>query len=163
MVTSVQRNGFDIITVVLGADTKKIRTIDSIELIEYIYSNYEMINLENLVEKEFDNWSKINEKRIVIYKGKKESANIKLEDYRYKLYPVKKDYIKDIKIIIENVKTYFEAPVYKQTQIANVRVKIGDIEIMNIPIIINESIERKEIKDYILECLKGFRSINYLG
>ena len=40
LVTSVNRNNFEIITVVLGADTKKIRTADSIKLIEYAYKNY---------------------------------------------------------------------------------------------------------------------------
>lgn len=156
LVTSVERNGFNIITVVLGADTKKVRTRDSIKLIEYIYSNYEVVNLENLIGEEFNNWSKINKKRIAIYKGKKESVDIKLEDYKYKFYPVKKDYIKDIKITIENLKTYFEAPVYKKAQVGNVKVQIGDIEIMNIPITINENIQRKMVKDYILECLRSF-------
>ena len=33
LITSVERDGFNIITVVLGADTKKIRTKDSINLI----------------------------------------------------------------------------------------------------------------------------------
>ena len=40
LVTSVSRNDFEIITVVLGADTKKIRTQDSIKLIEYAYKEY---------------------------------------------------------------------------------------------------------------------------
>ena len=63
LVTSVERDGFNIITVVLGADTKKFRTKDSISLIEYVYSNYELVNLEELINQKFDEWSKINESK----------------------------------------------------------------------------------------------------
>ena len=43
LVTSVTRDDFDIITVVLGADTRKIRTQDTIKLVEYTYKNYKLI------------------------------------------------------------------------------------------------------------------------
>ena len=46
LVTSTKRNGHEIICVVLGADTKKIRTTDSIKLIEYAFSSYEYINIK---------------------------------------------------------------------------------------------------------------------
>ena len=45
LVTACKREDLDIITVVLGADTKKYRTSDSIKLIEYAYKNYEVIDL----------------------------------------------------------------------------------------------------------------------
>ena len=45
LVTSVNRDGMNIITVVLGADTKKDRTNDSVKLIEYAYKNYTIYNL----------------------------------------------------------------------------------------------------------------------
>jgi len=53
LVTSVSRNDFDIIVVVLGADTKKIRTSDSIKLIEYTYKIFEMFDLQKFIEEEF--------------------------------------------------------------------------------------------------------------
>ena len=154
LVTSTLRNGFNIITVVLGADTKKIRTTDSIKLIEYAYSNYELVNLEELINKEFEEWKKINEKRIYIYKGKKDNITTKLEDYKYKIYPVKKENIKDITIEIENLQTYFEAPIYKDTKVANLILNIDNKELMRIEITTNENIERKGIKAYIVEFLE---------
>ena len=156
LVTSVERNGFNIITVVLGADTKKIRTKDSISLIEYIYSKYELVNIEEIIKEEFDKWSKINKNRIYIYKGKNNNVDIKLDEYMYKIYPVKKDSLKDININFEEIHTYFEAPVYKNTKIGNLKVQIGSLEIMNIEIRINKNIERKGIKDYVLEILKDY-------
>lgn len=155
LVTSVDRDGFNIITVVLGADTKKIRTKDSIKLIEYIYSNYELVNLEELINKEYSKWIRANKSRINIYKGKSNNVKIKLENYKYKIYPIKKENIKDIKIKIENVETNFEAPIYKGTKIANLKVNIGEKELMDIKVLINEDIERKEIGDYLFKCLES--------
>ena len=155
LVTSVERNEFNIITVVLGADTKKIRTQDSIKLIEYIYSNYELVNLEELINKEYNSWLEINKNRIDVYKGKTSNVKIQLEEYKYKTYPVKKDVIKDIKVEIDNIQTHFEAPLYKNTQTAKLSVSIGKSELMNIKILINENIERMDIKDYIFKCLES--------
>ena len=46
LVTSTTRNNWQIISVVLGADTKKHRTKDSIELIEYTFDNYKQVNIK---------------------------------------------------------------------------------------------------------------------
>ena len=88
LVTSVERNGFNIITVVLGANTKKIRTRDSINLIEYIYKNYELVKLEELINKEFLEWNRINSNRIVVNKGIKKELKIGLSNMQYKFYPL---------------------------------------------------------------------------
>lgn len=155
LVTSVNRDGFNIITVVLGADTKKFRTKDSISLIEYIYSNYELVNLEKLINEKFDEWCRINEKRIYIYKGKKNNITTKLEDYRYKIYPLKRDNVKDVNIEIKNTQINFEAPISDNVKVGDLVLNIGEEELMDIKILTNENIERKEIKDYILECLES--------
>lgn len=155
LVTSVEREGFNIITVVLGADTKKIRTKDSIKLIEYIYSNYELVNLEEIIKEEFDNWSKINKNRIYIYKGKSNNVDIRLDDYIYKIYPVKKDRVKDISIEFSDLNIYFEAPLYQGVKIGDLVLSIGKEELMTIKIVTNESVERKGIKEYVFECLRN--------
>lgn len=155
LVTSVERDGFSIITVVLGADTKKIRTKDSIDLIEYIYSNYELVDLEKIIKEEYENWSNINKKRINIYKGKKNNIEVGIGEIKYRIYPVKKDEIKYIRIVIDNCKTKFEAPVYRGTEVTNMHVNIGNKEIMNIEILTKENVARKEVGDYFLECLKN--------
>lgn len=155
LVTSVQRDGFNIITVVLGADTKKVRTSDSIKLIEYIYSNYELVNLEQLINQKFDEWRIINEKRIYIYKGKEDNVKVNLEECKYKFYPVEKENIKDISVEIKNVQTYFEAPVTEGEEVGDLNLSIGDKKLMNVKILTNKGVERKGIKDYIFECLEN--------
>lgn len=154
LVTSVERDNFNIITVVLGADTKNIRTKDSINLIEYTYSNYQLVNLEELIDEEYEKWSRVNKKRISVYKGLEDSVDFKLCEYEYKIYPIKMEDIKNIHIEIENIKTYFEAPVYINTEIACISVKIKDTELMNIKILTSENINRKNPKEYFLKCLE---------
>ncbi len=153
LVTSVNRDDFNIITVVLGADTKNDRTKDSINLIEYTYSNYSLVNIEELINEKYEEWCKVNEKRIYVDKGKKNSISTELEEIQYSIYPVKEEDIKDIQIAIENINTYFEAPVGKDNLVAKLTVSIGEKEIMNLSILTNEEVAKKDIKDYLIECL----------
>lgn len=161
LVTSVERDKFNIITVVLGADTKKIRTKDSINLIEYIYSNYELVNIQELINNEFVNWLNINKNRIEVNKAKNNIIKIGLEEIKYKTYPIKKESIKDIEINIENINMCFEAPVYKGTNIAVLKVNIKNKELINLKIFINNNIERKNWKDYFKECIQSIQRVQH--
>ena len=53
LISSAKSNNLDIIVIVLGADTKKIRTTDSIKLINYTFENYETINLADLINQKY--------------------------------------------------------------------------------------------------------------
>lgn len=149
LVTSASRNGFDIIVVVLGADTKKQRTRDSIKLIEYTYKNYELVDLKERIETEFEEWRKINEKRVKIYKGTKKHIETKLGEIKYEKYPIRKEMVDDIWIDI-NYKNYFEAPVMENKKIGKMQIGIDSTEIMNVDIINKNQIERKGIWDYFV-------------
>ena len=74
LVTSIKRGNMDIISVVLGADTKKDRTKDSIEIIEYAYANYKIVDLTQNIENEFAEWEKQN--KIETIKGNSKYVNI---------------------------------------------------------------------------------------
>lgn len=149
LVTSASRNGFDIIVVVLGANTKKQRTRDSIKLIEYTYKNYELVDLKERIETEFEEWRKINEKRVKIYKGTKKHIETKLGEIKYEKYPIRKEMVDDIWIDI-NYKDYFEAPVMENKKIGKMQIGIDSTEIMNVDIINKNQIERKGIWDYFV-------------
>lgn len=58
LVSSCRRNDLDIIVVVLGADTKKNRTQDSYNLINYIYGTYKYINVLSTIETAFSDYTK---------------------------------------------------------------------------------------------------------
>ena len=69
LVTAVKRENLDLIIVVLGADTRKDRARDTVKLIEYACNKYEVLNVEEAVEKEFELWKQINQNRIYINKA----------------------------------------------------------------------------------------------
>ena len=58
----------DIIVVVLGADTKKQRTRDSINIINYIYKNFEYANISEYAQKSFEEYKKHYISSVNLYK-----------------------------------------------------------------------------------------------
>ena len=156
LVTSVNRNGFEIIVVVLGADTKKIRTKDSIKLIEYTYKNYELKNLEELVQNEYKEWCSLNKKRIYVYKGVKTNPEVVLKELKYKIYPV----LKNANIIIDSeVNTNYEAPLERDAEVGKITVEIEGNTIEEIKIKTKEEIKRKDIKEYFIEFMELFKQV----
>lgn len=154
LVTSVNRNDFEIITVVLGADTKKIRTADSINLIEYAYENYKYLNIEDIVNEKFGNWKEINKKRIQVEKGKNKTVVLKLRKIKNKVIPVKKSDIDNINIEI-NCLYYLKAPIGKGDVIGNLKITLNEEVVEVVDIVNNEEIKKKDRKDYFLEFLKS--------
>lgn len=154
LVTSVNRNNFEIITVVLGADTKKIRTSDSIKLIEYAYKNYTKINIEDIVKEKFDTWKSINEKRIQIEKGKCESVKLEIKEVKNKIIPIKNENIDNVDIEI-NCLYYLIAPVEKGTVIGNLKITLNGEVIEVVDIVNIEELEKKDRFDYFFEFLKS--------
>ena len=153
LVTAYKSGDLDIITVVLGADTKKIRTTDSINLIEYAYKNYQVINLKEIVQEKFERWKQLNEKRIYINKGKSNTIHIELEEMKNKTMAIKNTDIDSITIEI-NCLYYFEAPVEEKTTVGNVKIKLKDETIGTLTILSKENIEKKDIKDYFIDFLE---------
>ena len=152
LVTACKRDNLDIITVVLGADTKKIRTLDSIKLIEYAYKNYEVIDIKKNIKEQFENWKYLNEKRIYINKAKQKNINLEIENLDYSKIAVKKTEIDNIKIEINSL-YYLEAPVEEGKIIGSAKVQINEKTIANLNIKNKQMIEKKNIFDYFIDFL----------
>ena len=138
----------------LGADTKKIRTADSINLIEYAYENYKYLNIEDIVNEKFGNWKEINKKRIQVEKGKNKTVVLKLRKIKNKVIPVKKSDIDNINIEI-NCLYYLKAPIEKGDVIGNLKITLNGEVVEVVDIVNNEEIKKKDRKDYFLEFLKS--------
>ncbi|MCI9038776.1 MAG: D-alanyl-D-alanine carboxypeptidase [Clostridia bacterium] len=152
LVTACKRGDLDIITVVLGADTKKIRTQDSIKLIEYIHKNYQVVDLEKILKEKFENWKLLNEKRIYINKGKTKQIQIELEEMPYKMMTIKNTEVDNIDLEINSL-YYLEAPVQEKQTIGNVKIQLKDKTIGTLSIQNQKVIQKKEIKDYFMDFL----------
>lgn len=155
LVTAIKRGNLDVICIVLGADTKKIRTTDSVKLIEYTFSNFENINIEAQIQEEFNNWKSINLNRISIEKGIKNDINIKLGEYNLKEYPIEKGKQNEISIDI-NGNLNLIAPIKDNTKIGEVTVSYENHIILKIDILTAEAVRKKRIVDYILEMSKNY-------
>lgn len=153
LVTEVKRGDMDIITVVLGADTKKDRTKDSIKLIEYAYSNFEMVNIEEKIFEEFTNWKNINENRIEIIKAKQSKLSLALGEISLTNMAIKSTDIDKIEYEINTI-TQIEAPVEQYKKIGTMIVKLNEEIIESIDIITTRKIEKKGVWDYIKEELE---------
>ncbi len=90
LVSSCKRDNMDIIVVVLGADTKKMRTKDSYNLINYIFKNFAYINVLPTIQEAFNEYILYNSKKFVL---EKTSTNpiLELETLSNYNFPLKLD------------------------------------------------------------------------
>lgn len=158
LVTACKRNNIDIICVVLGADTKKFRTQDSIKLINYIFENFESVNIKNLIENEFENWEKENLHNFIVNKGTSQEINLTLENSNISYIPIRKDLINSLEFII-NCQTKFEAPIYQDTQIGSITVTCNKDTIADIKIYTTSTINKKSPILYFLYFIKNIRDL----
>ena len=158
LVTACKRNNIDIICVVLGADTKKFRTQDSIKLINYIFDNFQPVNIKELIENEFKNWKNENLNKIIINKGVSKNIELNLDTSDISYIPIRKDLIEHINISID-CKTYFEAPLYNNIEIGNVKVSWGESNILDSKIYTASKIDKKSAYSYFLYFIKNFNTI----
>lgn len=149
LVTAVKRGNLELICVVLGADTKKNRTRDSIHLIEHVYKNYRMESIEDKIKEQFHEWKKINEKRIIIHKGIQENPDCILGNILYKEYPFKKEDMNKLEFDFYNIE-WMEAPVEGNKKVGEMTVKLDNKILFSIPIWNKKTVEKKKIKDYFV-------------
>lgn len=161
LVSSCKRDDLDIITVIIGADTTKQRTADTIKLINYAYENYEIINIKEIVEEKYSEWKAINQGRIYVNKGVKNQVELYLEDLDFETMAVKKDEIDKIEIEVNSI-FYLEAPVEEGRIIASLKIKLNE-EVIDVLDIYNKTeIRKKEMQDYLIEFMECINKVKIL-
>ena len=155
LVTACKRDDLDVITLIIGANTTKQRTSDTIKLIQYAYNNFEIVNIKEIINNKFEQWREINEGRIYVNKGIKKQLELYLEEMEFETMAVEKENVDKIDIEVNSI-FYLEAPVAKHQIIGNLQVIVNNekIDILNIYAI--EEIRKKEMKDYLLEFLEVY-------
>lgn len=156
LVTETKRNNMDIITIVLGADTKKDRTKDSANLIEYTFSKYKMYNLEEQIIEEFNKWKNINEKRILIIKGKTSNPKLALGTIEKATIPICDNDKIEYSI---NALTEVEAPVEQWNVMGTLTVKLNGEILENIDIVNVNEVQKRDWKDYFKIVLNRFENM----
>lgn len=158
LVTACKRNNIDIICVVLGADTKRFRTIDSIKLINYIFNNFVVYDLESFVNKNFEDWKKDNLNTFIINKGLSQDVLLNIENLYISKVPIRKDLINSFEMKVECQK-YFKAPVKGNSSIGNIVISNSGKEIAKCNISIMNNIDKKNSSYYFIYLLKNISSI----
>lgn len=155
LVTSVKRGNMDIISVVLGADTKKDRTRDSIKIIEYTYANYKILDVSKNIENAFNDWKEKN--LIEIVKGEDKYLNVELKNFNNNSIPVNNQNINDIDVIIDGYKI-LDAPISKGEKVGELKLIVGNEIRINIDVVASETINKKDEKAYFIELLSNINN-----
>lgn len=157
LVTSCKRNNFDIICIVLGCDTKKQRTLDSINLINYTFNNFTQINIKSIILDNFEKWKKENLSAFKINKASSSNFDLYLDEST----------IPSNIIVVENTKkekistpiqytNHFDSPLYKDTIIGKMNINIDNETIFDINILTANTIKRKNVFYYMFFIAKNY-------
>lgn len=158
LVTACKRNDMDIICVVLGCDTKKFRTSDSIKLIEYAFNNFEYVNIKDKIDKELEFWKNENENYFYINKGISSDLKIKYSELDTPIIPINKNEISSINVNIY-MNSLLESPVHTDDIIGKIEVTSNNTSILNCNILANNTIKKKNFLDYNIDFFKHYSNI----
>ena len=160
LVTACKRKDLDIICVVLGCDTKKDRTKDSINLINYIFNNYSLIGIKNIIETKVDEWNLNNNNYFTINKGLCQNLEIKTNESQipYEYIAINNSNIEKVAISIK-VNPYIDAPVSSGCTVGKVEIAIPQSSSFSVDLVSFNSISRKNIYYYMNMFLKDYFSL----
>lgn len=158
LVTACKRGDMDIICVVLGCDTKNFRSSDSTKLINYAFDNFQYINIEDLINVEFNKWKEENPNYFDIEKGTSQDLQISILKPDTPIIPIKKDEISSLKVDFY-INNELSAPVYTNTNVGKFRVYTSLKTILEGDIVSNQDINKKDIFYYFKDFLKNYSII----
>lgn len=148
LVTACKRDDKDIICVVLGADTKKFRTQDSIKLLNYALNNFTYVDINKIIEDEFNRWVENNNEYFNIYKGISNNLSLSCPKLEYDKIPVKIEDKNKIKVCI-NCNSNLVAPVFENEKVGTLSVMVNNIIMYSFDICSKNIIEKNGIIDYL--------------
>ena len=155
LVTACKRGDLDTICIVLGADTKKFRTQDSIKLIEYCFKKYTTFNAKNVINENFEAWGNKHLKDFKVVKGTSQNVNLSISPLENDILPISKDLLASIHVDIF-CKTTLDAPMYKGTELGYIVLYSGDEIITKTKILLDCDLQKKNFFDYIIDFFKIF-------
>lgn len=139
LVTSCEKNGRLLISVILGCGTKAQRTQDSIKILNYGFQEFEVVDICESMQKDFI---------IEVEKGKNTKYQVHLNAHMP--FPIKKDNLDTIKYEY-HFASHFVAPINKKEIIGNIIILVGQKRVAILVIKSPQNIERKAIRDYFYD------------
>ena len=157
LVTSCKRGNLDIISVVLGCDTKKDRTLDSIKLINYAFNNFTLVNVDEIIRKDFNDWVNQNSRNINIEKGIYQDLNFSLDEsqIKFKNIAVNNDFVDSVNTNIE-FSNSFDAPLLENSVVGNLTINVNGLDYFSVDILNKTLIKKKNIFNYLNAFAKNY-------
>ncbi len=153
LVTACKRGNLDIICVVLGCDTKKDRTLDSVKLINYVFGNFTVVDVKSFIERDFNSWLDANGKNVFVDKGVYSELNFCLNESQilFDKIAVKNEDLENVQTFID-FSNSFIAPLDENSSIGSLTLCVGGNSCFSVDILCDGFVRRKGVMDY----LKGF-------
>ena len=159
LVSSCNRNRMDIIVVVLGADTKNQRTKDSINIINYIYDNFEYIDTSDYIHTVFENFKKNYETKVNLYKTITK-PEIKLSGLQNYEFPLKSNFIQSLDTKIYMLDT-LSSEIQKNSKIGCIHVYYENKILYSVDVILENQLQQNSCFYYFQKILKEFNQNFY--
>lgn len=159
LVTSCKRGNLDIICVVLGCDTKKDRTMDSVKLINYAFNNFSVIDINTIITNEFNSWVTNQSKKVSVNKGSNCLSDYILDEtqIKFKNIAVKNSKLNCVSVSA-NFSDNFTAPLSEHSVIGYLTVSIDGLDYFSVDILNKYAINRKTVFDYLNSFFKSYLS-----
>ena len=158
LVTACKRGDMDIICVVLGADTKKFRTQDSIKLIEFAFENFTYVDANEIASNAFESWKVENLDFLDINKSSSDSFEFEVRNCEEPILSINKNEINNIKTSI-SINSNLEAPITSDTIVGKLTLTLNNQELLSLDIINARDISRKDISYYIKYFFSNYSNI----
>lgn len=158
LVTSCKRNNIDVICVVLGADTKKFRTSDSVKLLNYIFNNFVTINVKEYINKEYEKWKLLHMQNFNIIKAKTQILETYIDylELPYEFVIIKKTDLNSLNIDIKYNHVFY-APIEENVVVGEFFLNMENSEMFSINIKNKNTVLKKDFCDYFKIFLKNFK------
>ena len=153
LVTACNKENLDIIVVVLGATTKKMRTTDSIKVLNYVFNNYSNVNIESTIKSSFKDFEKHFLNNVFIKKSTAEPT-LELGELSNTTFPLLKNELSNLEIETYSLNNLI-APINENTKVGFLTIKIDGEILKKVDNIVKNKIEKKNFKIYYQELLKN--------
>ncbi len=156
LVSSCNRNGMDIIVVVLGADTKNQRTRDSMNVIHYVYDTFEYVNLSDYIQESFAEYKTYYEQNVWLQKTITK-PNIALSEMNNTIFPLKANTLNSLETKFYTLNS-LSSSVPSHEKIGNITIFYEGKILCSTDIILTNQLEQNSWQYYFGKILKELKN-----
>lgn len=148
LIGSAKKDDMEFIAVVLGNESTDNRFGDCQKLLEYGLENYHKVDLTSIMK-----WYV----KLEVFKGKED--RYKSYEEGNLIYPLTEGEEKNL-VVVQDLLTEIKAPAKKGMKLGEIRIELNNEVIYTKEVFLQKDIEKKQIKDYMLEGVKNIFNLD---